>query len=1073
MYKWSKAGFSQLAKAPKIMKITASIAVILSLGGCLGGEDLNTETETYVPEARPLNVIAQADIEAKPGDTVELSSRLVGTANGESLVWSQLSGTVMDIDDLTSPTLKFDIPTTLLSDRLVFQVAAVSSSGDPVDDADGEPLLDTIEVTVFDPESVIVLDVSSSAATLNGALLVVPGDDQYVDGADNDTHTADIEPGQSVTFTIDNESGFYTLNVRYVIPSDYGGKQGNVSVNGVDNAMSFEATGQWKDYRVGVINLNDGVNTIEVGGGWSYYRIDNISLIPAAQPAEPLAVPSSLNNPNAIDEAKELMVYLADNYASATLSGQTEFPRKDGDTFPLTEFDKIVSATGDDAPAIVAFDYMNYSASYAGTDASGLTEAMIAAKQEKNITVSALFHWRAPSGNNDAGDGSFYTDGTSFNFAAALADTTSDEYAQLLNDIDTVAIELLKLQEAGIPVLWRPLHEAEGGWFWWGAQGADALKELWTLMHDRMTNTHGLNNLIWIYTHTEGLGADWYPGDAYVDIVGFDGYASPRNDPNAVFATQYKTLMERHNGKKMVALTETGTIPNIELMHEQRAWWSFFITWNSEVWDPSSVIGPQGADPADVDAHYAYSGLINLADLPGGTMKFEAGSYDDFDVSTLGFQAQLSWSPTAGIVTSDRWAASGSRSLALHKDLSAETNPTNVVFQTYPEGGIDVTDVTTLTVHAQAINSGAMTSAKLWAKDADGLWRDAGATTTGSDALSLSIDISDLSSLQGFGVVFENFDAASTNAGFYIDSVQMDDKVVYDFEPNTSGFQSQVNWSPTAGLTVTKDWATSGAQALTIIKDISALEQVNNVIFQTYPAAGIDVAGVAMLKVSAHAVNAGADITIKLWAKDAEGTWRDAGATLIADDGLELAIDVSDLDILQGFGLQIQNVDSASTDARFYLDNVRLDDNVMQDFENTNDWEFQVNWSPVAGLQLSSEWATNGDSSLSGKVQLVDGDDNIILQTYPQGGIPLGDVASVSLDAYALNAGDAVSAKLWAKNQDGEWRDGGAVQLVDGSVTLSVDVSDYESIQGFGVQFRGAVNSESESQYFIDRVVFE
>lgn len=1073
MYKWNRAGLKQSAKARQLIRISAIMATVLSLGGCLGGEELNTETEVYVPESRPLNVIAPADIEAKPGDSVELVSRLVGTVNGQSLLWSQLSGPAIVITDPTSATLIFDIPSTILSDRLVFQVAAVNGNGDPVQDADGNPLVDTIEVTVFDPDSVIVLDVSGAKATLNGALLVTPGDDAYIAGADNDTHTADIEPGQSVTFTIDDESGFYTLSVRYAIPSDYGGKQGNVTVNGVDNAMSFNATGQWADFRVGVINLNDGVNTIEVGGGWNYYRIDNISLIPAAQPAEPLAVPSTLNNPNATDEAKDLMAFLAENYASATLSGQTEFPRKEGNAFPLTEYNKIVAATSDDAPAIVAFDYMNYSASFAGVDASGLTESMIAEQQEKNIILSALFHWRAPSGNTGDGDGSFYTDGTSFDFAAALADTSSDEYAQMLVDIDTVALELLKLQNAGIPVLWRPLHEAQGGWFWWGAKGPDALKELWVLMHDRMTNMHGLNNLIWVYTHTEGLGEDWYPGDEYVDIVGFDGYASPRNDPDAVFASQFTTLMERHNGKKMVALTETGTIPNIQLMHEQRAWWSFFITWNSEIWNAESVIGPQGADPANIDAHYAYDGVINNADLPGGAMVFEAGSYADFDVSTDGFQAQVSWSPTTGLATSNIWAVSGSRSLSLHKDLSTETSPTNVVLQTYPEGGIDVTDVSTLTVNAQAINAGAGTTIKLWAKDGDGVWRDAGAMTTSADALTMSIDISDLTTLQGFGVVFEGFDATSTDAQFYLDAVQWDDAVAYDFEPDTSGFASQINWANTPGLTVTSDWATSGANALTIIKDISAIEGVNNVIFQTYPAEGIDVTDVAMLHVSAHAVDAGADVTIKLWAKDGQGVWRDGGAVVIADGGLELALDVSDLDILQGFGLQIENVDSASTNAKFYLDNVRLDDTTMYDFENTGNWQFQVNWGPADGIQLSSDWFVNGGSSLSGKTQLVDGDDNIILQTYPQGGIPLGDVASVSLTAYAKDAGDAVTAKLWAKNQDGVWRDGGAVAIVDGGVALTVDVSDYESIQGFGVQFQGAVNSTTESQYFIDNVVFE
>lgn len=1055
------------------LRIAVSTALVVSLSGCLGGEDLNTDTATYTPEPKPLNVIGAEDVEAKPGDTVNLTSRLVGTVSGQTLMWSQVSGASVDIADATSPTLTFAIPASIISDKLVFQVAALEAGGEAAMGSDGNPLVDTVEVTVFDPDSVITLDVGGSSVTLNSAILARPGDDQYVAGATDDVHTADLEPGQSVTFTIDNETGFYTLNIRYVIPSDYGGKVANAIVNGVKNEFPFDATGQWSEHRVGVIKLNDGTNTIEIGGGWSYYRIDSISLIPAAQPAEPLAVAATLGNPNATDSALAMMEYLSANYAKATLSGQTEFPRKEGNSFPLTEFNKITAATGDDAPAIVAFDFMNYSASYAGADATGLSESMIATQNDKNVMLSALFHWRAPSGNNSAGDGSFYTDGTSFNFAAALADTDSAEYAELLADIDTVAVELKKFADADIPILWRPLHEAEGGWFWWGAQGSTALKELWVLMHDRMTDMHGLNNLIWVFTHTRDLDADWYPGDDYVDIVGYDGYADPRNDDSATFASQYTTLMNRHNGQKMVALTETGTIPNVALMHEQRAWWSFFITWNSEVWDTNSVIGPQGAEATTIDTNYAYEGLLNLADIPGGVAKVEAGTYADFDVSTEGFEAQVSWSPTTGITTSSSWAASGSRSLHVMKDLSAEDAPSNVIMQTYPADGIDVTGVTTLALNAHAVNAGDATTIKLWAKNADGVWRDAGATAIAAGGIELTIDVSDIDSLQGFGLQIEGFDVSSTAAEFYLDNVRLDDALLFDFEPATDGFEGQVNWSPAAGLTVTDDWATSGARALTIYKDLSSVDGINNVIFQTYPADGIDVTGVSMLKLSAQAVDAGAGTTIKLWAKDADGVWRDAGATAITTDALELSIDVSDLDTLQGFGLQIESFDTASTDAKFYLDNVRLDDTTLFDFEGTTGWEFQVNWSPAAGIQLSSDWKVSGDSAMSGKTQLVDGDDNIILQTYPAGGLVLGDVTTLNIMAYATDAGDVVSAQLWAKDPDGVWRDGGAVTITEGGVQLSVDVSDLEGLQGFGVRFQGAVNSTSESQYFIDNVVFE
>jgi mannan endo-1,4-beta-mannosidase len=77
---------------------------------------------------------------------------------------------------------------------------------------------------------------------------------------------------------------------------------------------------------------------------------------------------------------------------------------------------------------------------------------------------------------------------------------------------------LKRLRDAGVPVLWRPLHEASGNawhtpWFWWGAKGAEPYKKLWNMMFDRMNNYHGLNNLIWIYSiNWDNKDSSWYPG---------------------------------------------------------------------------------------------------------------------------------------------------------------------------------------------------------------------------------------------------------------------------------------------------------------------------------------------------------------------------------------------------------------------------------------------------------------------------------------------------------------------------------------------------------------------------------
>lgn len=1049
--------------------------LIGGLSGCVDEGSLNNETVEYTPEQRPLGVIAGDDAEYAPGATVVLEGRLTGTVTDQSVLWTQTEGTPIEIADWTVPQLTFVAPQVEAIESYTFQIAAIGGDGEVVEDENGNQLVDDVKITVFDPEKLITLEAEDeTVATLSGAVEIVgEGHEMYVAGHSGTGHTSDITPGDSVTFNVDLESaGYYTVYLNYTIGTGYGGKVGQVTVNGITTDLSLSETGKFEQIRVEVFNMNEGSNIIEVGGGWNYYRVDSIQLLPAAAPAAPLKVEPNLVNENAIDSAKSLMEFIASHYGTATISGQTEFPQKVDGTFPLNNFNAITAATNDDAPAIVAYDYMNYSASHTGEDGSGLTEAMIAAHEEKNVILSALFHWRAPSGNTS--DGCFYSDCTTFNLSAALADESSAEYAELLADIDTVSMELKKLADKEIPVLWRPLHEAEGGWFWWGNFGSQALKDLWMLMYDRMTNHHGLNNLIWVFTHTQGLSEDWYPGDNYVDIVGYDGYADPRNDDEVTFKGQFSTLKDRHNGKKLVALTETGTIPNVATMHEQNAWWSFFITWNSEYWDSSSVIGPQGAEPATIDENYAYDGVINLLDVPGGRSKIEAGIYESFEFTTAGFEAQVNWGATSGLTNSGIWASSGSRSLAIVKDMSAETEPTDVIFQTYPEGGINVSDISSIKVNANAIDAGEGTYFSLFVKHGDDWeWADSGTVNLVDGGVELTVDLSAYDWLAGFGVRVQGFDAMATDAQFLIDDVRLGDSTIYDFEPAVGAWHNQVAWSTTSGTTTSDAWSVSGARSLAFYKDLVTHGASSDIVFQTYPEGGIDVAGKSTLTINVNAMGAGDAVNAHIFFKAPDGVESWPAAVDIGADGIELTIDVSGVSTLNGLGVRFNGVDASATDAKFFIDNVAVDGQTIMDFEGTGAWEFQTNWSPASGIQLSTNWAVDGSQSLSGMAQLVDGDDNIILQIYPEGGMLLGDVTTLKVTASVANAGSGVQVQLFAKDKDYNWRDGGAVDMVDGGVELSLDISDLSEMSGFGVRFMGPNNPDSPAQFFIDKVEFE
>ncbi|MES1168400.1 MAG: glycosyl hydrolase, partial [Oleiharenicola lentus] len=108
-----------------------------------------------------------------------------------------------------------------------------------------------------------------------------------------------------------------------------------------------------------------------------------------------------------------------------------------------------------------------------------------------------------------------------------------------MKSLDAVAAGLQELQSLGVIVIWRPLHEMNGGWFWWGAQpGADYIA-VWRHMFDYFTHEKKLHNLIWSFGPNRGdkpdatrdtghlpanLAANYYPGDAYVDLTGLDAY---------------------------------------------------------------------------------------------------------------------------------------------------------------------------------------------------------------------------------------------------------------------------------------------------------------------------------------------------------------------------------------------------------------------------------------------------------------------------------------------------------------------------------------------------------------------
>ena len=186
---------------------------------------------------------------------------------------------------------------------------------------------------------------------------------------------------------------------------------------------------------------------------------------------------------------------------------------------------------------------------------------------------------------------------TCFNYTKAFKgenckeiDETSQEYKDIVADVDIVSGYFKQLEEKGIAVVWRPLHEASGGWFWWGTASAECYVQLYRLVFNRMVVTNKLTNLIWVWNiNTDpslgydysALNAAWYPGDEYVDIVAVDIY-DPLNDHNSA-ANYYNKIVSDVGTNKMIALSENGAIPDIDSIAEDKAYWSYWMTW-SQTW---------------------------------------------------------------------------------------------------------------------------------------------------------------------------------------------------------------------------------------------------------------------------------------------------------------------------------------------------------------------------------------------------------------------------------------------------------------------------------------------------------
>lgn len=367
-------------------------------------------------------------------------------------------------------------------------------------------------------------------------------------------------------------------DLAFYINSNGTHKENKIFIDGEKAADVSTDSNGFSECVVQKIWISEGEHKISLTKGWGWIDFDRLEIRQSELLGEDIyALSDELCNPNATKAAKSLYRYLISIYGSYTLSGQHSTLGMASD-----EFEAIERKTGK-TPALIEIDLSKtttpYSEEYKEFDPY---IDRIKEFDKKGGIVVLNWHWYAPKDYIlDSADQpwwkGFYTEATSIDLAKIMSGEDEKGLALLDEDIDMIAEALKKLQKKKIPVLFRPLHEASGGWFWWGASGAEPYKQLYIHLYDRLTNYHKLNNIIWVWN---GESEEWYPGDEYVDIASTDIYADEHEYSSQI--NKFIAVGEASNGKKPVALAENGVQIDPDMMERDNVYWLYFCTWGGE-----------------------------------------------------------------------------------------------------------------------------------------------------------------------------------------------------------------------------------------------------------------------------------------------------------------------------------------------------------------------------------------------------------------------------------------------------------------------------------------------------------
>ena len=277
-------------------------------------------------------------------------------------------------------------------------------------------------------------------------------------------------------------------------------------------------------------------------------------------------------NPDASPEARALLALLDSISGKGIISGQHNFPN-DGSRWT----DRVYDLTAK-YPGLFGADF-GFSGGEDKDSVLSRPEMIEEVKRQyRNGAIIALT-WHAvrptddePVTFRDSVQGQL----TDYEWRQLLTPGTP-LYNRWCEQVDVIAGYLRQLRDAHVPVLFRPYHEMNGNWFWWGGRpGKDGSLALYRQLHDRFINLHHLNNLLWVWNvnapgGSAGPVADYFPGSGFVDVATMDIYGEFTQE-------DYITMLNLAKDKP-IALAEVGGLPTPEVLKQQPRW-AYFMEWS-------------------------------------------------------------------------------------------------------------------------------------------------------------------------------------------------------------------------------------------------------------------------------------------------------------------------------------------------------------------------------------------------------------------------------------------------------------------------------------------------------------